>query len=198
MANTLKDARAELALANRIAANEGVIDTFGHVSMRHPDNPNRYFLSRSRAPDMVTVGRADRIRSRLAAGARSRRAAVFRARDPRRNLQGAAGRDGGVPPPFGILHAADRRRRRLCADLSSRRRSAASSRRTGISMTSSATPICWWSSRRRAPRSRARSAAHCMVLMRRHGVTVVGASVRECVYRCGAYRAAMPSTRCAP
>lgn len=54
MANTLKEARAELALANRIAANEGVLDTFGHVSMRHPDNPNRYFLSRSSAPDMVT------------------------------------------------------------------------------------------------------------------------------------------------
>jgi len=31
-----------------------VLDTFGHVSMRHPDNPKRYFLSRSSAPDMVT------------------------------------------------------------------------------------------------------------------------------------------------
>ena len=55
MANKLKEARAELALANRIVANEGVLDTFGHVSMRHPDNPNRYFLSRSSAPDMVTA-----------------------------------------------------------------------------------------------------------------------------------------------
>ena len=55
MANKLKEARAELALANRIAANEGVLDTFGHVSMRHPDDPNRYFLSRSSAPDMVTA-----------------------------------------------------------------------------------------------------------------------------------------------
>ena len=40
----------ELALANRIVANEGIIDSFGHVSMRDPDDPNRYFLSRSRAP----------------------------------------------------------------------------------------------------------------------------------------------------
>ena len=54
MANKLAEARAELALANRIVANEGVIDAFGHVSMRHPDNPNRYFLSRSRAPELVT------------------------------------------------------------------------------------------------------------------------------------------------
>jgi len=53
--NTLKEALAELALANRIAANEGVLDTFGHVSMRHPGNPQRYFLSRSSAPDMVMV-----------------------------------------------------------------------------------------------------------------------------------------------
>src|SRR6185437_4800973 len=52
--NTLKDARAELALANCIVAHEGVIDAFGHVSMRHPDNPNRYLLSRSRAPELVT------------------------------------------------------------------------------------------------------------------------------------------------
>ena len=55
MANKLKEARVELALANRIAANEGVLDTFGHVSMRHPDDPNRYFLSCSSAPDMVTA-----------------------------------------------------------------------------------------------------------------------------------------------
>ena len=54
MANTLAEARAELSLANRIVANEGVIDAFGHVSMRHPDNPNRYLLSRSRAPELVT------------------------------------------------------------------------------------------------------------------------------------------------
>jgi ribulose-5-phosphate 4-epimerase/fuculose-1-phosphate aldolase len=52
--NTLIEARRELALANRIVANEGVIDAFGHVSMRHPDNPNRYLLSRSRAPELVT------------------------------------------------------------------------------------------------------------------------------------------------
>ena len=51
---TLSEQLRELALANRIAANEGVLDTFGHVSMRHPDNPKRYFLSRSSAPDMVT------------------------------------------------------------------------------------------------------------------------------------------------
>lgn len=53
MPDTLAEALRELALANRMVANEGVLDAFGHVSMRHPSNPNRYFLSRSRAPELV-------------------------------------------------------------------------------------------------------------------------------------------------
>ena len=53
--NKLAEALAELELASRIAANEGVLDTFGHVSMRHPNNPRRYFLSKSSSPDMVTA-----------------------------------------------------------------------------------------------------------------------------------------------
>jgi len=54
VASNLLEVRRELSLANRIVANEGIIDAFGHVSVRHPDNPNRYFLSRSRAPELVT------------------------------------------------------------------------------------------------------------------------------------------------
>jgi Class II Aldolase and Adducin N-terminal domain len=34
-------------------ANEGVLDAFGHVSMRHPTDPERYRLSRSRWPELV-------------------------------------------------------------------------------------------------------------------------------------------------
>jgi ribulose-5-phosphate 4-epimerase/fuculose-1-phosphate aldolase len=48
--------RYELAIANRILAHEGVIDAFGHVSIRHPDDPGRYFLSRSRSPELVEPG----------------------------------------------------------------------------------------------------------------------------------------------
>ncbi|MDE1972600.1 MAG: class II aldolase/adducin family protein [Hyphomicrobiales bacterium] len=43
----------ELAVANRILGNEGVIDAFGHVSIRHPGDPGRYLLSRSRSPLLV-------------------------------------------------------------------------------------------------------------------------------------------------
>jgi len=53
LANPLNEALRDLAVANRMCANEGVLDAFGHVSMRHPDNPSRYFLSRSRAPQLV-------------------------------------------------------------------------------------------------------------------------------------------------
>ena len=50
---TLDEARAKLALANRIIAREGVLDAFGHVSMRHPGDPGRYLLPRSRSPELV-------------------------------------------------------------------------------------------------------------------------------------------------
>jgi ribulose-5-phosphate 4-epimerase/fuculose-1-phosphate aldolase len=43
----------ELVTANRILAREQVVDSFGHISVRHPDNPQRYLLSRSRAPDCI-------------------------------------------------------------------------------------------------------------------------------------------------
>ena len=37
MPEDLSDVRYQIALANRMLANEGVLDAFGHVSMRHPD-----------------------------------------------------------------------------------------------------------------------------------------------------------------
>jgi len=45
----------DLVIANRILAREGVIDDFGHVSARHPHKPDRYFLSRSRSPELVSA-----------------------------------------------------------------------------------------------------------------------------------------------
>ena len=45
----------ELVLANRILANEGVLDGYGHVSVRSPANPNHYFLARAGAPALVTA-----------------------------------------------------------------------------------------------------------------------------------------------
>src|SRR5262249_628206 len=49
----LDDLIEDLVTANRILAREGVVDSFGHISVRHPDNPQRYLLSRSRAPTSI-------------------------------------------------------------------------------------------------------------------------------------------------
>jgi ribulose-5-phosphate 4-epimerase/fuculose-1-phosphate aldolase len=46
-------ALAELVTANRILAREGVVDAFGHVSIRHPARPDVYCLSRARAPECI-------------------------------------------------------------------------------------------------------------------------------------------------
>lgn len=43
----------ELVVANRILANEAVLDGFGHVSSRHPAHPERFLISRSRSPELV-------------------------------------------------------------------------------------------------------------------------------------------------
>jgi len=45
---------ADLAAASRILAAQGVVDAFGHVSMRNSSAPERYFMSRSLAPALVT------------------------------------------------------------------------------------------------------------------------------------------------
>jgi len=50
----LDDLIYNLAVANRILGHEGVVDSFGHVSVRHPERPECFLLSRSRAPNMVT------------------------------------------------------------------------------------------------------------------------------------------------
>jgi len=49
----LDDLLRDLVVANRILSNEDVVDAYGHISVRHPDNPKRFFLSRSRAPELV-------------------------------------------------------------------------------------------------------------------------------------------------
>jgi len=44
----------DLVSANHILYNEGVVDGFGHVSVRHPERTDRYLLARSIAPAVVT------------------------------------------------------------------------------------------------------------------------------------------------
>ena len=51
--STLDTLLEELVTANRILAREEVVDSFGHISARHPERPDRFFLSRARAPDCI-------------------------------------------------------------------------------------------------------------------------------------------------
>jgi len=50
------EAAEDLAAASRILADQGVFDAAGHVSMRHPGRPDRFLMSRSLAPALVTAG----------------------------------------------------------------------------------------------------------------------------------------------
>ena len=53
MPDPFAELRRELAVANRILANEGIIDAFGHISARNPKDPSCYFISRHRASELV-------------------------------------------------------------------------------------------------------------------------------------------------
>jgi len=172
----------ELALANRIVANEGVLDAFGHVSMRHPDNPGRYLLSRSRSPELVAPEDfieydldsrptmepgVPQYTERVIHGeiykARSDVVAVCHHHSPAFMPLIATGTDyvpvfhlgsiGGMKPPFWDQHDEFGDTNMLVVKPAE---GASLARALG---------------------------AHWMVLMRRHGVTVAGSSLRECVYR---------------
>jgi ribulose-5-phosphate 4-epimerase/fuculose-1-phosphate aldolase len=182
VANTLIEARRELALANRIVANEGVIDAFGHVSMRHPDNPGRYLLSRSRAPELVTPedfieydldsqpvrdSGMPQYSERVIHGeiykARPEVMSVCHHHSPAFMPLLATGTDympvfhlgavGGIKPPFWDQHDEFGDTNMLVIKPAE---GASLARALGT---------------------------HWMVLMRRHGVTVAGTSVRDCVFR---------------
>ncbi len=53
MAEKLEFLIEDLVAANRILSHEDIVDAYGHVSVRHPDNPNRFLLSRARAPECI-------------------------------------------------------------------------------------------------------------------------------------------------
>ena len=48
-----REAISELVTANRVIAHLKLVDSFGHITIRNPENPQRFFMSRSRAPSLV-------------------------------------------------------------------------------------------------------------------------------------------------
>src|SRR5271156_6764780 len=88
----------DLVIANRILGREKVVDAYGHVSVRHPDNPNRFLIARSLAPELV--GPEDIVElTRRSAGARRSARPLSRALHSCGDLRGAVGRHGGRPRP---------------------------------------------------------------------------------------------------
>jgi HCOMODA/2-hydroxy-3-carboxy-muconic semialdehyde decarboxylase len=55
MPESLAETLHELIVATRILANEKILDAFGHVSVRNPNNPSHYFIPRHRAPELAEI-----------------------------------------------------------------------------------------------------------------------------------------------
>jgi ribulose-5-phosphate 4-epimerase/fuculose-1-phosphate aldolase len=51
--DALEIAKIDLVILNRILSRCGAVDGYGHVSLRHPEDPNRFFISRSLSPELV-------------------------------------------------------------------------------------------------------------------------------------------------
>lgn len=174
----------ELAVANRILFREGVLDAFGHVSARHDKRPDRFLLARNMAPGLVTkedifefdfVGAPIDAKGHAVYLERFIHGAIYRARpdvmaivhshspavipfglvrgQPLRSVCHMAGFIGICTPVFEIREAAGDD-----SDLLIRTPALGQA----LAKTLGPTPV---------------------VLMRGHGVTVVGASVRQAVFR---------------
>ena len=90
----------DLVAANRVLAQKGVLDALGHVSVRDPRDPNRYWMSRSLAPALVTP--SDIMEFDLDSNPidREGRSALCRAVYSWRNLQSSARCQRHRPQPF--------------------------------------------------------------------------------------------------
>jgi HCOMODA/2-hydroxy-3-carboxy-muconic semialdehyde decarboxylase len=53
--NAIERTVRDVVIANRILAQNDVLDAYGHVSMRHPEHHDRYFLARSISPAIAGV-----------------------------------------------------------------------------------------------------------------------------------------------
>lgn len=98
----------DLVLANRILAQQGVLDGYGHVSARHGERSDRFLMSRSLAPEMVTSsdileydleGNAVDPRGRVSYLERFIHAAIYKARP---DVQSVVHNHSPSVIPFGV------------------------------------------------------------------------------------------------
>jgi HCOMODA/2-hydroxy-3-carboxy-muconic semialdehyde decarboxylase len=176
-----RDALEELVTANRILAREGVVDAFGHVSIRHPGDPTRYLMSRARAPECVEVddlieytleGLAINAAGRKSYSERFIHGAVYEARP---EVRAVVHHHSPSVIPFGVTGTPLRPVMHMCASMG--------------------TDVPVWDSRTRfgdtnllvtnMPMARDLALAlgdRPVALMRGHGCVVAGGSLREVVF----------------
>ena len=161
----------DLAAASRILVDQGVFDAAGHVSMRHPGMPDRFLMSRSLAPALVTGRRHHGVRLSTASRSMRRgRKRLHRALSARRNLPCATGRDGDRAQPFGGGDPVRPRRRRRCARCITTPRSSPPACRCSTSATNSAPPTSSSAARKGRGAGARRSATSPVALLRAHGI----------------------------
>jgi HCOMODA/2-hydroxy-3-carboxy-muconic semialdehyde decarboxylase len=171
----------DLVIANRILAHEGVVDAFGHASVRNPDNPSRFFMSRSRSPALITRddllefnldGEAIDPRGRALYGERMIHAAMYEARS---DVNAVVHNHAQEVIPFGVTGTPLRPIGHTCGVIGAE--------------------IPMWDIRDRFGRAtdhlvvtmeQGRDLARCLggrtiALMKRHGAVVVGRNLREAV-----------------
>ena len=181
-ASALEPAIDDLVTANHVLYRQGVLDAFGHVSARHPLDPNRFLISRSLAPGLVghedilsldfdgNVVEGDSRRSYLE---RFIHCAIYRARP---DVQSVVHSHSPSVIPFGVTGRRLRPIYHMCAFLGE-----GSSLFDIRDVDTNSDLLVKNAALGEALAKSLGSAA--LVLMRGHGSTVVGGSVRQAVYR---------------
>lgn len=176
--------REEIAVANRILFHQRVVDGFGHVSLRHPSRPECFLLARSMAPALVTAddiicfgpdGEPLDARGRSVYLERFIHSEIFRARP---EVMAVVHSHSPSVVPFGVVREV--KLRPIC-HMSGFLAPAA----PVFEIRDTAGPGSDMLIRDRAlGEALARSlGAQAAVLMRGHGSTVVGVSLRQAVFR---------------
>lgn len=171
----------DLVAANRILAGEGIVDAFGHVSARHSEDSGRFLLSRARSPELVEPG--DIMEFTLDGVATDRvpckpylerfiHAALYQNRP---EIQSVVHSHSHGPIPFGLTGEKLRPVVHSCATLGAEvpvwdAQSSFGDTDLLVSNMSMGLDM-----------ARVMGSGNC-VLMRGHGSTVVGKSIREAVY----------------
>ena len=182
MPNAIDELCYQLALANRIVAYEGVLDGFGHISVRHPEKPDHYLLSRSRSPELVEPGDILELDAEsdvvtpgdiLPYGECVIHGEIFRARP---DVTAIVHHHSPALLPFCLTDLKLVPINSLGATMGAVVPSWDGHDEFGD------TPMVLTTNAEGASLARALG-PHSMVLMRRHGVTVVGSSLKEVVFR---------------